>query len=191
MRLECYRLSIVRNSNLATTKRLVSKRNVVMECRNPAVQADRFPDKIYRRVALAALVGGNAQQMQRIDMTWMRPQDIPVSALRCVEPAGFVQSDGIIKCSFDVGRHGHGLNGRSRTHAGVIFNQSSMCDNDSHSRRSDTSVTVWLASLVRMRCARRRVGKMFSRRLSRLIRVQIEVAVSTASASVSREYRWK
>src|SRR6202158_5263183 len=97
MRLECYRLSIVRNSNLETTERLVSKRNVVMECRNPTVQTDRFPDKIYRRVALAALVGGNAQQMQRVDMTWIRPQDIPVSALRFVEPAGLVQSDGMIK----------------------------------------------------------------------------------------------
>src|ERR1700680_5001368 len=98
MRLECDRLSIVRNSNLKSTKRLLSKRNVVMECRNPTVQADRFPDKIYCRVALAALVGGNAQQMQRIDMTGIRPQDISVSALRCVESAGFVQSDGIIKC---------------------------------------------------------------------------------------------
>src|ERR1700674_3631563 len=127
MRLEGYRLSIVRNGNLGTTKRLVSKRNVVMEGRNPTVQADRFPDTIYRRVALAALVCSNAQQMQRVDMTWIRPQNIRLSALRFVEPAGFVQSDGIIECSFDVGRHSHGLNGRSGTHAGVIFRLNHRC----------------------------------------------------------------
>src|SRR6516162_9328354 len=52
-----------------------------------------------------------------------------------------------------------------------------------YSRRSATSSTRWLSTFLRMRSARWRVGKMFSRRLRRLMRVQIEVAVLTASAS--------
>ncbi len=56
-----------------------------------------------------------------------------------------------------------------------------------HSLRSATSWTVWLSAFSRMRSARWRVGRMLSCRLTRLIRVQIAVAVSTASLSVSRE----
>ncbi len=52
-----------------------------------------------------------------------------------------------------------------------------------HNRRSATSSTRWLALFVRIRSARWRVGRMFSCRLTRLMRVQIEVAVSTASSS--------
>ena len=52
-----------------------------------------------------------------------------------------------------------------------------------HNRRSATSSTRWLAPFLRMRSARWRVGRMFSCRLTRLMRVQIEVAVSTASSS--------
>src|SRR5262249_3232853 len=40
-----------------------------------------------------------------------------------------------------------------------------------HSRRSATSSTRWLSTFLRMRSARWRVGKMFSRRLRRLMRV--------------------
>jgi hypothetical protein len=52
-----------------------------------------------------------------------------------------------------------------------------------HNRRSATSSTRWLSTFLRMRSARWRVGKMFSLRLSRLMRVQIVTAVSTASSS--------
>ncbi len=52
-----------------------------------------------------------------------------------------------------------------------------------YSRRSATSSTRWLSTFFKMRSARWRVGKMFSRRLRRLMRVQIDVAVFTASAS--------
>ena len=52
-----------------------------------------------------------------------------------------------------------------------------------HNRRSATSSTRWLSTFLRMRSARWRVGKMFSSRLSRLMRVQIVTAVSTASSS--------
>lgn len=56
-----------------------------------------------------------------------------------------------------------------------------------HSLRKATSSTKWLSPLVRMRPARWRVGWMFSCRLTRLIRDQIEVAVLIASASESFE----
>ena len=52
-----------------------------------------------------------------------------------------------------------------------------------HRRRSATSSTRWLSTFFKMRSARWRVGTMFSRKLTRLMRLQIEVAVSTASAS--------
>ena len=55
-----------------------------------------------------------------------------------------------------------------------------------YSRRSATSWTWWLSLFFRIRSARRRVGKIFSCRLTRLMRFQIEVAVATASASDSR-----
>ena len=56
-----------------------------------------------------------------------------------------------------------------------------------HNFRSATSCTRWFASFFRIRCARWRVGRMFSRRLTRLIRSQIEVAVSIACLSSSFE----
>ena len=56
-----------------------------------------------------------------------------------------------------------------------------------HSFRSATSSTRWLSPFLRMRSARWRVGRMFSCRLTRLMRVQMSVAVATASASVSFE----
>ena len=56
-----------------------------------------------------------------------------------------------------------------------------------HSFRSATSCTRWLSSFLRIRCARRRVGRMFSRRLIRLMRSQIDVAVSIACLSSSFE----
>ena len=46
---------------------------------------------------------------------------------------------------------------------------------------SATSSTMWLSAFFRMRSARWRVGRMFSCRLTRLMRSQIEVAVATAS----------
>jgi hypothetical protein len=52
-----------------------------------------------------------------------------------------------------------------------------------HNRRSATSSTRWLSTFFRIRSARWRVGRMFSWRLSRLMRVQIEVAVATDSSS--------
>jgi signal transduction histidine kinase/CheY-like chemotaxis protein len=52
-----------------------------------------------------------------------------------------------------------------------------------HSRRSATSSTSWLSPFLRIRSARGRVGRIFSRRLTRLMRFQIEVAVAIASAS--------
>ena len=55
-----------------------------------------------------------------------------------------------------------------------------------HSRRSATSSTSWLSPFLRMRSARGRVGRMFSRRFTRLMRFQIEVAVAIASASDNR-----
>jgi signal transduction histidine kinase len=55
-----------------------------------------------------------------------------------------------------------------------------------HSRRSATASTSWLSPFLRMRSARGRVGRMFSRRFTRLIRFQIEVAVTTASSSDKR-----
>ena len=57
---------------------------------------------------------------------------------------------------------------------------------DGHSRRSATSSTWWLSLFFRMRSARGRVGRIFSRRLTRLMRFQIEVAVAIASSSDSR-----
>src|SRR5262249_21686053 len=50
---------------------------------------------------------------------------------------------------------------------------------------SATSSTRWLSAFFRMRSARWRVGRMFSCRLRRLIRRQMDVAVSTASLSLS------
>lgn len=49
----------------------------------------------------------------------------------------------------------------------------------------------WLASFDRIRSARGRVGKMFSRKLTRLISFQIFSPVSSASSSVIRENLWK
>lgn len=57
---------------------------------------------------------------------------------------------------------------------------------DDHNRRSATCSTSWFSLFLRMRSARGRVGKIFSRRLTRLIRFQIEVAVAIASLSDSR-----
>ena len=56
-----------------------------------------------------------------------------------------------------------------------------------YSFRSATSSTRWLSPFFRIRSARWRVGRMFSCRLTRLMLDQIEVAVATASASVSFE----
>jgi hypothetical protein len=56
-----------------------------------------------------------------------------------------------------------------------------------YSRRSATSSIRWLALLVRIRSARWRVGRMFSCRLTRLMRDQIPLAVLTASSSESFE----
>ena len=52
---------------------------------------------------------------------------------------------------------------------------------------SATSSTMWLSPFFRMRSARWRVGRMFSCRFTRLMRSQIEVAVATASSSLSFE----
>ena len=52
-----------------------------------------------------------------------------------------------------------------------------------HNRRSATSSTRWLSLFFRIRSARWRVGKIFSCRLSRLMRSQIDAAVSVASSS--------
>ena len=49
-----------------------------------------------------------------------------------------------------------------------------------HNLRNATSSMRWLAPLVSLRLARGRVGRMFSRRLTRLMRRQIERAVASA-----------
>ena len=59
------------------------------------------------------------------------------------------------------------------------------------SLRSATSSMRWLAPLVSSRLARGRVGRMFSRRLTRLIRVQIERAIACAASSPRSAYLWK
>src|SRR3979411_1631837 len=56
-----------------------------------------------------------------------------------------------------------------------------------HNFRSATCSTRCLSRFSRIRSARRRVGVMLSRRLTRLIRVQMSVAVSMACESVSFE----
>ena len=53
-------------------------------------------------------------------------------------------------------------------------------------RRSATCSIQWLAPLLRIRSARGRVGRMFSRRLTRLIRFQRPSAIATASSSLKR-----
>ena len=60
----------------------------------------------------------------------------------------------------------------------------------SYSLRNATSSMRWLAPLVSSRSARGRVGRMFSCRLTRLMRRQIERAVASASAS-SRSAYWR
>jgi putative hemolysin len=52
-----------------------------------------------------------------------------------------------------------------------------------HNLRSDTSSTWWLSTFFRMRSERWRVGRIFSCRFIRLMRSQIDDAVSVASAS--------
>src|SRR6516162_300880 len=55
-----------------------------------------------------------------------------------------------------------------------------------YNRRSATSSTWWLSLFFRIRSARWRVGTIFSRKFTRLIRFQMSVAVSTASPSDRR-----
>ena len=62
--------------------------------------------------------------------------------------------------------------------------------NHAHSFLSATSSIRWLAPLVRSKSARGRVGRMFSCRLTRLMRRQIERAVASASASLRSAY-WR
>ena len=54
---------------------------------------------------------------------------------------------------------------------------------DRYSLRSSTSSMRWASPLVRIRLARSRVGRTFSRRLARLIVVQISRALACAAAS--------
>src|SRR5579872_3428491 len=62
--------------------------------------------------------------------------------------------------------------------------------NDPHSFLSATSSIRWLAPLVKSKSARGRVGRIFSCRLTRLMRRQIERPVASASAS-SRSAYWR
>ena len=57
-----------------------------------------------------------------------------------------------------------------------------------HSFLKATSSIRWLAPFVKRRSARGRVGRMFSCRLTRLIRRQIDRAVASASASLRSAY---
>ncbi len=61
---------------------------------------------------------------------------------------------------------------------------------DAHSFLSATSSILWLAPFVRSKSARGRVGRMFSCRLTRLMRRQMERAVASASASLRSAY-WR
>ncbi len=54
-----------------------------------------------------------------------------------------------------------------------------------HRRRNSTRSTAWVSPLSRIRCARSRVGRMFSRRFTRLIDAQMPRATSRASSGVS------
>ena len=70
---------------------------------------------------------------------------------------------------------------RDRLAEALAGRQGRSCGVKDQSRRSATRSTRWLSLFSRMRSARWRVGRIFSRRFMRLIRFQIPVAVAPAS----------
>jgi hypothetical protein len=80
-------------------------RYVVVKVRDAIVASERAPNEIDGLLVTAGLQRQHAEQIKRVEMIGMSRQDLPVQALRFIEPTALVQRQRLRKSLFRLARH--------------------------------------------------------------------------------------